>query len=139
MSEKDSEWSHSHELKAADLSKNNQGFALITGASSGIGEMFARRLAARGYNLALVARRVDRLKKLAEDLHLLYGITGIALQADLSSSNEVERVQNWIKDCPDLSILVNNAGFGVVGDFQETSLEQHLDMIAVHVLATVRL
>jgi short-subunit dehydrogenase len=116
-----------------------RGTALITGGSSGIGAAFARRLAAAGYNLILVARRQERLASLANELEGRYPISAEILVADLSKSGDIERVEKRISQLQDLDILINNAGFGTTGDFAEVDLATHIDMINVHVVASVRL
>jgi short-subunit dehydrogenase len=113
--------------------------ALITGASSGIGSVFARQLAARGYDLILVARRRERLDALAQELQRQHGVTAEVLVADLARSEDVERVAGRIESHPALETLVNNAGFGSRHHFVELDLNYQLDMIRVHVLASVRL
>lgn len=115
------------------------GRALITGASSGIGETFARRLAAGGFDLALVARREDRLKALAAELSAAHGIQADVVAADLSKDEEVAGVTDYIEAHPDLTLLVNNAGFGKRGKFVDADLEGQLDMVRVHIIATGKL
>jgi uncharacterized protein len=115
-----------------------RGYALITGASSGIGEAFARRLAREGYSLVLVARRVERLQALADELAREHAITAEVLAADLSRPADVTRVEQRIVNL-DLSILVNNAGFGTNGDLLNSDLDEQIAMLNVHVLATMRL
>jgi short-subunit dehydrogenase len=115
------------------------GTALVTGASSGIGKEFACQLASRGFNLCLVARRETLLDSLAKEINSRYGMTALPLVADLSSAAGIEKVESWILSHPGLSMLVNNAGFGAVGNFDKEEINSHLEMIAVHVQATVRL
>lgn len=115
------------------------GRALITGASSGIGEKFARRLAAMGFDLILVARREERLRALAGELIKTYGIQADVLAADLAHDEGIARVARAIEDRSDLVLLINNAGFGTRGSFTEVPLERHLDMIRVHDVASVAL
>jgi len=113
--------------------------AAITGASSGIGAAFARRLAAQGYALVLVARREERLTALAEELRQRYAIPVETLSADLTVAADVERVAGRLAELPALDLLVNNAGFGVEGRFAQADLDPQLAMIRLHVLASVRL
>lgn len=116
-----------------------KGWALITGASSGIGEAFARRLAAEGHDLVIVARRVELLEKLAEELEGRHGVRVKVESADLSSEAGVERVVERVRETEPLSMLVNNAGFSTAARFVEADLESQLRMIRVHNLAAVRL
>jgi short-subunit dehydrogenase len=108
--------------------------ALITGASSGLGADFARILSKKGYDLILVARRKDKLKELKEELNTDVDI----ICTDLSSSFNCSRLYNKIKN-EDIDLIINNAGFGVFGSFDNTKLERELDLIdtnikAVHIL-----
>lgn len=113
--------------------------ALITGASSGLGAVFAQQLAAQGYDLVLVARREERLAALAAELEERHAVSVQVLVADLSTSDGVERVEERIAGLQTLDLLVNNAGFGFPGKFAETGIARHLDMIHIHVTASVRL
>ncbi len=113
--------------------------ALVTGASSGIGAAFARALAARGYDLALVARRLDRLRELADELTGKFQVNCQALPADLTQADELRRVEDFLAGAPHLRLLVNNAGFGSRGRFSETPVDRQDAMHRVHVLATMRL
>ena len=115
------------------------GIALITGASSGIGAAFARRLAAQGYDLILVARREERLRRLATDLQQQFNVRVETIVADLSNSVDVERLECRIAELPAIALLVNNAGFGVPGKFAEARLNKTMAMVDVHVVASTRL
>jgi short-subunit dehydrogenase len=101
--------------------------------------MFARKLAARGYDLLLVARREDRLKSVAVELAETYHVTTGVLAADLTLDADFERVAARIRSAPNLGLLVNNAGFGTLGFFADASVESQLQMHRLHVLATVAL
>ncbi len=107
--------------------------AAITGASAGLGAVFARKLAARGYDLLLIARRADRLTQLANEIG---GAEPLA--ADLTVAADVERVAERLGD-PRLALLVNNAGFGVHGAFAASPLEPQLQMHRLHVDCVLRL
>lgn len=115
------------------------GTALITGASSGIGAEFAQHLAGKGYNLVLTARREDRLNALAEALRKEHGIVVETLAADLSDPAGLENVASRIAAVSDLSLLVNNAGFGTGGRFAEIPVEAEVKMVELHVRASIRL
>ncbi len=115
------------------------GRALITGASSGIGEAYARRLAADGYDLTLVARREERLRALADELIAAHGIQADVLVADLARDEDITHVAQAIEGMDDLTLLINNAGFGTRGSFVEVSMARHLDMVRVHDAASVAL
>ncbi|MCM2396617.1 SDR family oxidoreductase [Rhizobium sp. S95] len=89
--------------------------ALITGASSGIGTVYARRLAARGHDLVLVARATDRLNTLANELRAAHGVTIEVITADLTDATQTETVAKRLLSDPPVEILVNNAGAGLSG------------------------
>ena len=112
--------------------------AVITGASSGIGATFARKLAP-GYDLILVARRKDRLEELAAELSAKHPAAIEIFVADLSDPLQAESLAGKIASEPRLALLVNNAGFGTLGRFWEASLQSQQQMHQLHVMATVRL
>lgn len=103
-------------------------YAVITGASAGLGAEFARQLAGKGYPLILIARRRERMEKLAQELKTPCEI----IQADLSVEEECYRVFWQIEDKP-VGIFINNAGFGICGEFTEISLQRELDLIDLNV------
>jgi len=113
--------------------------AVVTGASSGIGATFAQTLAAQGYDLALVARRQDRLQQLADELNRKFGANCTVLKADLTDDAELRTVENFLAGSTNLQLLVNNAGFGSLGRFSEAPIESQDAMHRLHVLATMRL
>lgn len=114
--------------------------AVVTGASSGIGRHLAERLARRGYDLALVARREELLIQLAATLRSAHQINCYPIAADLARYEERERLLTALAPhARRLAVLVNNAGFGTHGYFTETSLERELELIAVNCAAPVHL
>lgn len=115
------------------------GTALITGASSGIGAEFARELAARHFDLILVARREGRLKALAEELHKAFGARVEVWPADLSTDEGIAGVAERIAPRNDLTLLINNAGFGHGGSYDRIEVKPQVGMIHVHVVATALL
>jgi short-subunit dehydrogenase len=113
--------------------------ALITGASAGFGAEYARQLAAAGADLILVARRRDRLEELAAVLRGKHGVEVEIVPADLSTAEGLAIVEGRIAASPTLDLLVNNAGFGGRTGFVKGEAVDHLNMVRVHVDATVRL
>lgn len=116
------------------------GFTLITGASSGIGEALARALAARAEPLVLTARRQDRLEALGAELRQRQGIEVITLPADLATPTGVSELLAAIESSGlEIDGLVNNAGFGLRGDFHTQRWEQAEAMLQLMVSAPVQL
>src|SRR6185312_7217245 len=125
----------------ATLGIGRGGSALVTGASSGIGEAFARTLAARGVSLLLTAlpQEAEGLRAIAEELERAHGIRCLAVPVDLSMADGAERLHGAADDLgfvPDL--IVNSAGVGASGPFAEIPLADHLRMIHVNVEGLVR-
>ncbi len=113
--------------------------ALVTGASAGLGAEFARQLAARGFDLVLVARRRERLEALAVELLRQHKVQAEPLVADLVHEEGVKLVENYIARADSLELLVNNAGFGVAAPFSRSDLGPQEAMHRLHVMATLRL
>lgn len=111
-------------------------WALVTGASSGIGAEFARQLAARGMHLVLAARRRDLMEQLAEELHTRHGTRSEIIAVDLSDLAGSGRLMEEIaRRNLQIELLVNNAGFGIVGEVDQADRERILQMLRVNVLA----
>lgn len=116
------------------------GLAVVTGASSGIGEHFARRIAEVGRPLLLIARREERLRALADELGALHGIDVAVLPVDLTDGGAVETVMAAIVATGHpLGLFVNNAGFGQEGPFHESERTRQVDMVRLDVEAVVAL
>ncbi|MEV0903919.1 SDR family NAD(P)-dependent oxidoreductase [Streptomyces hokutonensis] len=114
--------------------------ALITGSTAGIGAAFARRLAADGHNLVLVARNTERLGEQATELHDRHGIEAEVLTADLATDEGIETVAARLADRKNpVDLLVNNAGFGNKGRYLEVPMADELKMLKVHCEAVLRL
>lgn len=120
--------------------EQNNRYALVTGASQGLGKVFAQAVAARNHNLILVARSVDKLTKVAEQLRSRHGIAVEVLPIDLATPGAGRHVVQQLLErnlCVDL--LVNNAGFGVQGEFRKLDLHRQLEMIQLHNALVVEL
>ncbi|WAZ23566.1 SDR family oxidoreductase [Streptomyces cinnabarinus] len=114
--------------------------ALITGSTAGIGAAFARRLAADGHNLVLVARDTKRLREQATELHDRHGIEAEVLTADLATDEGIDTVADRLADPRDpVDLLINNAGFGNKGRYLDVSMADELKMLKVHCEAVLRL
>jgi len=113
---------------------------LITGASSGIGSELARSLARRGHGVALVARRTDRLDDLATELKEAHGVRTETFGCDLGDGRARERLLGQLDELGlDVEVLVNNAGFGSGGRFQELDPEDEVEMVKLNVETVVAL
>ena len=118
---------------------SSQGTALITGASSGIGAVYADRLARRGYDLILVARNRGRLDDLAKRLHDDTGRTVRVVAADLNDKVDLARVETLLRTDAGITVLVNNAGVAAVTPLLDSDVDKMDDMITLNVRALTRL
>jgi uncharacterized protein len=125
--------------EVSKMAQGKYGTALITGASSGIGAAFARKLAAQGNDLVLVARRQDRLEELDRLLSQQYSIKVEVLPADLSEGMGMDKVASRIQEIGNLGLLINNAGFGAKSTFINLPYQEHEQMLQVHINAVLRL
>lgn len=106
-------------------------WALVTGASAGLGAVFAHQLAERGLNVVLVARRKEKLDSLATELQQKYKIETLTISADLSKTDFLNKVTKQTNKL-EIGLLINNAGFGISGRFLENSIDQELAMLRVN-------
>jgi short-subunit dehydrogenase len=114
--------------------------ALVTGASAGIGEAFAKELASRGFDLVITARRLERLERLARALTGAHGVRALPLAEDLADPEAPERLVRHAREAGfRVDVLVNNAGYGVPGTFATTTWQQQADFLQVLVTAGVHL
>lgn len=113
--------------------------AVVTGASSGIGAVYADRLAARGYDLILVARRADRLAALSSRLSAAYGTQVQVLAADLAQEGDLARVEKAIASDTSVSVLVNNAGLARLRPLAQSSVGDSLSQVSLNITALTRL
>jgi short-subunit dehydrogenase len=118
---------------------NSKKIVAITGASSGIGAVYADRFAARGYDLILVARRADRLEALAAQVSKAYGTKVEVIVADLEKESDVARVEQALAANPAVHALVNNAGLARLHPVAQAPLAESLAQIALNITAITRL
>lgn len=121
------------------MSTTNKGTALITGASTGIGAIYADRLAARGYDLILVARNRDKLQALAAQISDKTGRSVEVLAADLGDAADLARVEKVLREDASVTALVNNAGIGTHTTLLESDVEKMAAMVQLNVTALMRL
>lgn len=115
-------------------------WALVTGASAGIGAEFCRQLAAQGYQLVLVARRADRLQAIADELRRAFDTRSLIITADLSKKDASEAIVGRLaQENIEVEYLVNNAGYGLPGSFHKPDWQQHADFIQVMMTAVCEL
>lgn len=119
--------------------KSKSGTALVTGASTGIGAVYADRLAQRGHDLVLVARDAARLQSNAQELQRKYGVAVDVVVADLTNPEDLQRVETRARDDARIGILVNNAGVAAAGSFVDQDAEALDRLIALNVGAVTRL
>ncbi len=113
--------------------------AVITGGSSGLGEQYAKQLAAQGYDLLLIARGLSRLEKTRQEILDAYPVAVETDAVDLADPEQLRRLEERIAKFERLEILVNNAGFGQEGGFPVADIDQECKMLAVHTIAPLRL
>jgi uncharacterized protein len=115
-------------------------YALITGASKGIGRAIAKELASRKVDILLVARSENLLTELRKEIEERYKVQCDYFVCDLSDSQAPEHLYNWCTDQKfSVNILVNNAGYGLSGSFESRPIEEHIGMINVSMLSTIKL
>ena len=113
--------------------------ALVTGASSGIGAVYADRLAARGHDLVLVARSAQRLEQQTNVLRERYGVAVQFISADLTDAADLRGVEDLLRTDARITTLVNNAGIGGAGALAQSNVDRMEEMIAINVTAVMRL
>jgi short-subunit dehydrogenase len=113
-------------------------WALVTGATAGIGESFTRMLASKGFNIALVARDEARLHQRAAALREKYGVQTFVLPADLATDQGCKSVEEYLKEF-EIEVLINNAGFGINKAFTASALDAEQDLLDVLVRTPMRL
>jgi len=122
------------------LNQPTDKWALVTGASAGIGAEFARQLAARGMHLVLVARRKELLDELAAELHARHATRCETIACDLAQPGEIANlIAELERRGITIELLVNNAGFGIVGEVDDADLDRLLEMIRLNASAVVEL
>jgi len=121
------------------MTQTHLGTALVTGASSGIGALYAERLAQRGYDLILVARNRERLNALASSISTRTGRSVAVMPADLNDRAELARVEQQLRTDASITLLVNNAGMGTHTPLLHSDVEQMSRMIDLNVTAPMRL
>ena len=128
-------------VKTNFMDVEEPGVAVITGASSGIGESFARILSSQGFDLVITARRKERLESLASELKQKHGTNVEIIQGDLSQPEVMDKIASHIENIKNLDVLVNNAGFGTLENYisKESNISAFMKMLNLHCGAIVSL
>src|SRR5574341_525957 len=126
-------------MTSTTSTKSTKGTALITGASTGIGAVYADRLGKRGYDLILVARNEERLKTVASRIRSETGSEVKVLPADLNVKSSLEKVEAVLRDDKTITVLVNNAGVGSVASILQAGVDKIDAMIGLNITALTRL
>jgi short-subunit dehydrogenase len=126
-------------VKEIKMTQASKGTALVTGASSGIGAVYADRLARQGYDLILVARSKEKLNALANTLSNETGRAVEVVAADLKEKTDLLRVENILRTDASITLLVNNAGVGAIMPLLDSPVDEMEDMVALNVTALMRL
>jgi len=120
--------------------EKQQAWALITGASAGLGAEFSRQLAASGYQLVLVARRADKLQEVADEVKSKHGTNSLIITSDLHQLDACETIVKRLEDEGiNIEYLVNNAGYGLPGSFHVPTWKEHADFIQIMMTAVCEL
>jgi short-subunit dehydrogenase len=123
----------------SQVPSNHKGTAVVTGATSGIGKAYAERLAADGFDLVITGRRRELLNDFAAILRSRYGVQVLTVIAELSDENDLNGLIKLLAKKDDIFFLVNNAGFGSGEAFCQCTMEEHMKMLNVHVVAALKL
>lgn len=127
-------------MQSSNPVANRHRWALVTGASAGIGAEFCRQLAAKGYQLVLVARRTDKLQALADELLSTHGTHSLVISSDLSQADACRSIVSRLEqENIEVEYLVNNAGYGLPGSFHTPTWQEHADFIQVMTTAVCEL
>lgn len=118
---------------------DNKKTVLITGASSGFGAIFANRFAAKGYNLVLAARRIEKLEELKKEITAKHDVKIDCHKIDLTDSDDVSKIETILESRDDIEMLINNAGFGIMGRYTSTPSKKLQNEIKLNVIALARL
>ncbi len=113
-------------------------WALVTGASSGLGADFVRQLARKKMNIILVARRVERMNAVATEIEIDYGVKTLVIGQDLVSPGAVDNILNEVGN-KEIGVLINNAGYGVLGNFHENDYDYQVEMVKLNCVVPVAL
>ena len=125
-------------MKTVINNKEYGSWAVITGASSGIGKEFAKTLAASNFNVVLIARRLKLLEELGQELHSKHGVQYKAIEADLSQEQSVEKIIQATREL-DVGLVVSNAGTGAPGEFIDKGIDDLLHMVNTSVISHLKI